>query len=610
MNAVDLDAAPRTVPTVKPVIRPLAALHQSAASLSRRRSDVLVLSAYMLGALWVTVKLWVAPGQRTVGRSGTNDQIFFEWVLSHARWAVTNLENPLFTDRLNFPDGVNLMANTSVLGIGIPLVPVTAAFGPGVSYALMLTLGFALTSAAWYWLLSRHVVRSRFAAFVGGAFCGFAPGMVSQGIGHPNFVAQFLLPIIVWRVLKLREPGRAVRNGVILGLLVTYQVFINEEMLFFTAIACGVFLLTYAARNRAEVRPYVRPFLKGLGVAAALAFVLLAYPLWFQFFGPQHYHGIPYGASYYSPSIDAFVGYSTESLAGKSSAAARLSPNASEESSYFGWILLLLCGFVVWWQRRLPIVVPLAVTAAVFGLLSLGPELLVKSRPTGIPLPMALLSHLPIFNMVVPARLALPVIPIIGILVAIGIERVRNLLATNPPGTSVLRPLWYGLLAGAFIPIASTPIAAVPTPAVPEFIASGMWRDYVRPGRTLVTVPPSAYEYMTPMYWSAQCTQCFPLPRGYFVGPDYTGDTGRVGALPSGTASLLHEVAYSAIVPPIGPEERRQAEYDIARWRADVIVLAPQRHQYSLQVTMEGLLGPGRMVGGVMIWDVSHLAAP
>jgi hypothetical protein len=343
-------------------------------------------------------------------------------------------------------------------------------------------------------------------------------------------------------------------------------------------------------------------------VAAGLAFVLLAYPLWFQFFGPQHYNGIPYGAAFYSPSIDSFVGYSTESLAGKSAAAARLSPNASEESSYFGWILFLLCGFVVWWQRRLPIVVPLAVTAIVFAVLSLGPELIVKSRPTGIPLPMAFMAPLPIFDMVVPSRLALPVIPIIGMLVAIGIERVRNLLADNPPGTSVLRPLWYGLLAGAFIPIASTPLATVPAPAVPEFIATGMWRDHVRPGRTLVTVPPPAYEYMDPMYWSAQCSQCLVLTRGYFVGPGPTG-VGRVGAPPSGTASLLFEVAGTAEVPYIGPQERRQAEYDIAQWRADLIVLAPQRYQYSLQVTMEGLLGPGRSVGGLIIWDVSHLAA-
>ncbi len=42
----------------------------------------------------------------------------------------THGENPLFTPQLNAPDGVNLMANTGLLGLTVPLVPVTLLFGP------------------------------------------------------------------------------------------------------------------------------------------------------------------------------------------------------------------------------------------------------------------------------------------------------------------------------------------------------------------------------------------------------------------------------------------------------------------------------------------------
>ena len=75
--------------------------------------------------------------------------------------------------------------------------------------------------------------------------------MVSHANGHINFVAQFVVPFIVWQVLRLREPGRAVRGGVILGLLVVLQVFINEEILLFTALTLGVFVLAYAAHGLA-----------------------------------------------------------------------------------------------------------------------------------------------------------------------------------------------------------------------------------------------------------------------------------------------------------------------------------------------------------------------
>lgn len=127
--------------TEDPAARPEAPaprrdLWTPARSLSRRRSDVLALSLYVLGALWVTAKLWMDPSNQTVGRSGRQDQVFFEWVLAHAHWSVTHLANPLFTDRLNVPDGVNMMANTSILGLAIPLAPATAIFGTQVSYAL------------------------------------------------------------------------------------------------------------------------------------------------------------------------------------------------------------------------------------------------------------------------------------------------------------------------------------------------------------------------------------------------------------------------------------------------------------------------------------------
>ena len=41
--------------------------------------------------------------------------------------------------------------------------------------------------------------------------------MVSHANGHPNFVAQFLVPLIVDRVLRLAQGHRPVRDGVVLG---------------------------------------------------------------------------------------------------------------------------------------------------------------------------------------------------------------------------------------------------------------------------------------------------------------------------------------------------------------------------------------------------------
>ena len=172
----------------------------------------------------------------------------------------THGENPFFTPQLNAPDGVNLMANTGLLGLTVPLVPVTLLFGPAVALTVLLTGGLTATAWAWYHVLSRHVVGYWPAALAGGLFAGFAPGMVNHVNGHADLVSQFLIPFIAWRALSLRTA----RDGVVLGLLITWQAFLNEELLFQTGLAVAVFVAAYAAFRPAEVRARVRPFLAGL----------------------------------------------------------------------------------------------------------------------------------------------------------------------------------------------------------------------------------------------------------------------------------------------------------------------------------------------------------
>ena len=283
----------------------------------RWRWDLGAAVAYVAAAVGVTVGLWTGGRGTVLDALDGADNVLFEWFLAHAAHAVTALENPLFSHAMNAPDGVNMMANTSVLGLGIPMTPVTLLFGPLVSFKVLLVVAMAGTAWSWYFVLSRHLVASPAAAVLGGAFCGFAPGMIAQSNGsHLQIATQFLVPVIVWRVLRLGQPGRAVRNGVILGLLITYQFFIGEEILLLTALACGVVLATYAAMRPAEVRAAARTFLGAAGVAVGVAVVLLAYPLWFQFAGPQHYDGLPFNPERYFSDLASYPSYARQSWVG------------------------------------------------------------------------------------------------------------------------------------------------------------------------------------------------------------------------------------------------------------------------------------------------------
>ncbi len=68
--------------------------------------------------------------------------------------------------------------------------------------------------------------------------------------GQIVLVGQFLIPFIIWRAISLRTA----RDGVVLGLLVTWQAFLNEELLFQTGLAVAVFVAVYAVFRPTEVR--------------------------------------------------------------------------------------------------------------------------------------------------------------------------------------------------------------------------------------------------------------------------------------------------------------------------------------------------------------------
>lgn len=591
------------------------------------RVGLTICTSYLLLAGYVTSGLWRHPDRMTVAG---NDQILFEWMLARAARAVVGLENPLYSNQLNAPDGVNLMANTSVLGLGIPLTPVTLWFGSRTALLVAMVLSFAGTAGAWYVLLRRRFGAAAPAAAIGGLWCGFAPGMISQGIAHLHMIAQFLVPAILWIVF---HPGtdRVLRHGVLLGLLVTYQVFIGEEVLTFLALACGLFTVAYAVCAPAAARRLARPFIARLAIGAGVSVPLLAYPLWYQFYGPGHYRGLPFEPRAYALDLASYFTSARQSIAGHESVAALLAPNPTEESSFFGLPLIAICAVVVLWQWRDPLIRALAGCALLFAALSLGERIRFNGEPTGLPGPYRLIADLPPLDLAVPARLSLVCVPIMAILLTRSIDLVfrrsagvrasaqppardgvDSLSRVDPPAASPEQPrlpvrlLWTGAVFAALLPALPMPMRTVPVWPVPEFVASGQWRSYVPPERTLVPVPPTmGTEATAGMYWSARAMLAFSVPGGYFIGPrDARDQQARWGSPERPTAVLLERVARTGEIPIITDRERQQAIADLRAWRAAIVVQGALHRGEPVRRTVELLLGPAQHIAGAWVWDV------
>ncbi|MEV4810123.1 hypothetical protein [Micromonospora avicenniae] len=572
--------------------------------------DVLAVLSFVALGFWVTARLWLDP--RNGIRDNRSDQAQFEWMMAHGARVVTQFAYPFHSDQMNVPEGVNLAANTSVLSVSLPLTPITLLFGPRTSFLLFLTFGMIVTGVAWYFLFSRVLVGSRGPAWLGAAFCAFAPAMVSHANSHPNIVSQFVVPLIIWRTLRLAERDRWLRNGVLLALVIIWQAFLNLEILLMAAIGLGVVLVIFAI-GRPDLRQRARPFLAGLGVAAAVAVVALAYPLYVQFFGPGSYTGLSRLIRGYSSDLASFVAYSRESLAGNARTAEGLAKNPTEENSFFGWGLVVLVIALIWWLRRNLLALALAVLGLLFAVLSLGREVVFDGRETGVPSLWAPLEDLPILHSVVPTRWALALTPIIGLLLALGAECARKLAVRHSSARPRIRFWTVTVLAMALLPILPTPLPATHLNPIPSFVTSGAWRPYVAGGRSVVTLPLPDTNYAEPLRWSAVTRLEMPLARGYFLGPDDRPHAEERGAAlftapPRPTSSFFNVIRQTGAVPPITPQSRVNAVGDLRYWRAGVVILGPHRQAEALRRGMTELTGIEPVfTRGVWLWDIRPL---
>ncbi|MGW7422906.1 dolichyl-phosphate beta-glucosyltransferase [Streptomyces sp. NPDC054813] len=563
-----------------------------------RPADLLVPVLFLALSIALYSGRFFDPGHRYLTDS-LQDQNQWEWFFAVTADNLAHFRNPFFSDLQNFPDGVNLMANTVMLGVSVPFAPLTLLAGPAVSLSVCMALGLAATAVAWYWLIVKRVVRHRGAAFLGAALAAFAPPMVSHANAHPNFVILFMVPLIIDRALRLAAGTRVRRDGIVLGLMAAYQVFLGEEPFLLAALGMALFAVAYAAVRPQVAKESWRPLGKGLLIAGAVCLPLVIYPLYWQFSGPQSYHSVLHGDNAGNSPLSLLAFAERSLLFGDAGRANELALNPTEQNAFYGWPLVLLAFAIVvrLWSR--PLVKALAFTSLAAAVLSLGPKIRIPLTDTVYPGPWALVRKLPLFESVIEGRVAMICAPALGVLLALALEKV---LGTRRIGTQ-----YFGLLAIALalLPIVPAPLKSEQRTAVPEFITSGMWKSYVGKGESLVPLPLPDPGYAEALHWQTTADLGFKVPGGYFNGPYGEDRIGIYGAVPRYTSTMLRDVRYTGKVPVIGKNWRAQAAKDFAYWKAGVLVVAPQPNDDKLRQALRALTGkPGKWTGGVWVWDL------
>ena len=512
---------------------------------------------------WMFAPAWKSPTTMTL-EGGDGDPAIFMWFLRWVPYAVAHGHRLLVTHHLNYPDGVNLMWNTSLPLPGLMLGPVTATWGPVFTFNLLLVLSYGLSAWCAY-LAIRRFVPGHLAAAVGGLVYGFSPAMRVQS-HHLHMSLAFLVPLMLLAVHEIlarqrRSPWLA---GAGLGLMAGAQLLIGEELLAMTALLAFALLLLVVLTNLRRMRARWAYAAKAFAVALTLTSAIIVWPLAVQFAGPQRIHG-DIQKTNYSNDLQSFILPGWPQALTWDGAGQLVEGFAGGNSAYLGLpMLLVLAALGVRWRSEKVVRIGLTLMA-IAAVLSLGPTLLVGGRDTGIPLPWAFFENLPLLPSLIPARLAQLTALFAGLLLAVFLQAVWRdggwrRAAAVVVAVLVLVPLW---------PSATIPSEKVETPA---FFTGPAVRSL--PRDSVVLVLPWAYRRTAlAMTWQAEAGLWYRMPGGYFIGPQKDSDLPRFDAIPTSGSITYARIFTGAESPELTGPRRRALARDLVRWRVGGVYL-------------------------------------
>jgi hypothetical protein len=527
------------------------------------------------------------------------------WFLEWDVYSVTHGLNPLLSDFVNHPAGINLLWNPGQLTVAAVVAPATRAGGPVFAFNLSQVLGFALSAWAAY-LALQAIIGNRWGAFLGGLLYGFSPYMLGHAPIHPYFTFVPIPPLVLLVFHQVATARLApLRGGVLLGLLGAAQFLASVEFALLLALVAalgGVILLPARVTSREDLRRG----LLAIAVAGAVAAAILAIPLAVQFAGPQAVRGGFHSPGLYVSDLAGFA-VPNSTLALYPDAVTRFADHFGggpfESTAYLGLPLLALLAYTAWRWRDRFLVRWSATLLVVVAVLSLGPLLQAGGRLFWLPLPWLSLQFLPILSDVLPARLMLFVYLLAALLVAWFVAHLGEL---RPP-RRVLGAILLGLIALSLLPRAPLPTYRRDVPAF--FAGTGV---AAIAGRTVLVAPFSSdlgllhrdgLHSPDPLLWQAASGMRFKMPEGFVWtrGPD---GSPIEGPSPSRTQTLMASIGIEGASPMLCRADQDAVYGELRDWGVTAIVVGPMRNQEPMVAFFTLLTGsPPLPTGGVYLWE-------
>ena len=527
------------------------------------------------------------------------DPNFYIWAWRWWTYAVAHGLNPLFTYQIGAPAGTSLAWATTSPSVSLLVAPVTAAFGPVLSFNLTLLL--APPTSAWATFVAARRLTGKFwAALPAGIVFGFNVYTLDHEVsGQPNLTVNLLLPLMVYLVL-LWWDGTLGRTGYVVWMMLAValefynfiEYFAEMSLIWVAALALGFGL---AGR---ELRPRVARLARHTAIAYLGAMVLAA-PYLIYALG-NYPTTLTRPQAFFSLDLSGFVLPRHDRLLGMKWWAAAAGHDMSA-TTYLGLPLLLILVLlaVFGWRRR--VIRFLAVGFVIIVAFAAGPNLIIDGHQL-FPLPWGGMWNFPFLRSAEPIRVALFGYLALAMALALWLAAVDKSRLARAGRWALALVAVAAIFADlpTFAEVVVPPPPKNWTPAIPSlqpvnalpgFFSEGLYRRYLAPGEIVVVV---SHRGNAAMLFQADTDFYFRIDGGFI-----NASLSRVDALPPPVAAI------SQLTPA---NKLAFEEYIQDSGVGAIIVERAWSEEWMYHFADLGLKAV--TVGGVTIYDTSSLRPP
>lgn len=230
----------------------------------------------------------------TTTQCGCGDPGLFIWFLALDAHNIIHLMNPFYTHFVWAPKGANLLDSTSVLFLGLMLLPITVAFGAISAFNTALMLSLFLNGFCCYISVKKITGHSIFAVVAGLIFELNPFAVQALGFGQLNLGFEAFIPIsalLIFEIVQIQAGSN--RTSLLLGLTLGIEFFISTEMIVLFLVVLLVVLIVYMLIYNKKALDNLKRSFKRLFRAGLITIAIWAFPLWWALFGPNHLNGPP-----------------------------------------------------------------------------------------------------------------------------------------------------------------------------------------------------------------------------------------------------------------------------------------------------------------------------